>query len=88
PMPEAQALRRLLVEAAARASKHMEAVPDLANAHRFLERYMEGKTVSEIARDLGVSREWCSRTFRRQALEMASMQFVRLVSEEGRDQEI
>jgi DNA-directed RNA polymerase specialized sigma24 family protein len=46
----------------------------------FLVRYLEGKKVAEIAEELGVSREWCSKAYRREALRLAGMQFVRSVS--------
>ncbi len=34
----------------------------------FLQRYLEGKKVSEIAYELGVSREWCSRSYRKDGI--------------------
>lgn len=79
-MPQAQALRGLLVESAQRLARQMADVPDRAPLKVFLERYLEGKRIAEIAEELGVSREWCSRTYRKRALELAGMQFVRLVS--------
>ena len=42
----------------------------------FLERYLEGKQVVEIAKELGVSREWCSRNYRKEALRLAATQFI------------
>ena len=78
PMPEAQALRGLLVDAAQRAAAHARDIPLQAPLHLFLTRYVEGKRVTEIAGELGVSREWCSRAYRKQALKLTGMQFLRL----------
>lgn len=46
----------------------------------FLNGYLAGKKVSEIAKELGVTREWCSRGYRKEAFRLAGMQFVKLVS--------
>lgn len=55
-------------------------LPDKQNLRVFLERYLEGRKVAEIAEELGVSREWCSRAYRTEAFRLTSMQFVRLIS--------
>ena len=78
PIPEAQALRGLLVDAARRAARQAGEIPPQAPLSVFLDRYLEGSRVTEIAAELGVSREWCSRAYRKQAFELAGMQFVRL----------
>ena len=49
----------------------------------FLNGYLAGKSVAEIAQELGVSREWCSRNYRREALRLAGMHFVRSISVES-----
>lgn len=82
-MPRAQSLRGILVEAAQRLARQMADVPERAPLKVFLERYIEGKRIQDIAEELGVSREWCSRSYKKQALELAVMQFVRLVSSDG-----
>ncbi|MFQ6029791.1 MAG: hypothetical protein ACE5Q6_20130, partial [Dehalococcoidia bacterium] len=79
-MPEAQALRGLLIAAAKQAGKDISNVPDLAGVRVFLERYAAGKKVAEIAQELGVTREWCSRAYRKEAFRLAGMQFVRSIS--------
>ena len=79
-IPEAQALRSLLLEAARQVIAAVGSVPDKSGVTVFLERYLEGKPVTEIARELGVSREWVSRAYRREALALCGRQFVRLVS--------
>lgn len=79
-MGEAKALRTILVEAATQAASELAAVPTQAHVRHFLERYLGGKGVSEIAVELGVSREWCSRGYRTQAFELAAMQCERLVT--------
>lgn len=82
PLPEAQALRGLLLEGAKRAAQHAASVPAQAPLATFLARYVEGRRIAEIAEELGVSREWCSRSYRKQALELAGRQFVSLNSVE------
>lgn len=79
-MAEARALRAVLVEAATHAARDAIDLPTQAPLQHFLEQYLAGKRVSEIAADLGVTREWCSRAYRRQALELAAMQCERLIS--------
>jgi len=79
-MPEAQALRRLLTEAAEQVVRDVESVPSLSNVRQFLTRYVDGKKIAEIAEELRVSREWVSRAYRKEAFGMAGAQFVRLVS--------
>jgi DNA-directed RNA polymerase specialized sigma24 family protein len=83
PMPEGQALRRLLVEAAQQAMGHMNQIPGLSQAKFFLESYLKGKKMAEIAQELGVSREWCSRAYRKEAFDLAMKQFLRLASREN-----
>lgn len=78
PIPEAQALQGLLVDAAKRAGQHAGDVPAQVTLRTFLERYLKGACISEIAEEFGVSREWCSNAPRKQALELAGLQFVRL----------
>lgn len=58
-------------------------VPDQSSAHYFLESYLEGKSVAQIARELGVTRSWCSRSYRKDALQLAGTQFVKLISTEN-----
>ena len=54
-MPEAQAPRSLLVEAAQQAVQGIGDVPDMVSMKVFLERYQQSKKVAEIAEELGVS---------------------------------
>jgi len=70
-MADGWALRDLLIEAATRAARDAGEIPTLTRLRRFLEQYLEGKPITEIAADLGVSREWCSRAYRKQALNLA-----------------
>lgn len=81
-MPHAQALRALLTTAAHKVVKDMNATPDKSKAALFLRRYIEGKSVTEIAREMGVRREWVSRSYRGEAFKLAGEQFVRLISRE------
>jgi hypothetical protein len=79
-MPEAQALRELLIEAAQQVIQDITKIPGMESETAFLKGYLAGKKVSEIAKELGVTREWCSRGYRKEAFRLAGMQFVRLVS--------
>ena len=79
-MPEAQALRGLLIAAARQVIDEMGPVPGKEGVAAFLQGYLAGKSVADIAKELGVSREWCSRNYRREALRLAGMQFVRAIS--------
>ena len=82
-MPEAQALRELLMQAATQVVKDMASVPDKAGVRAFLEGYLRGKSVTEVAEELGVSREWASRAYRREAFGLATMQFIKLISSDS-----
>ena len=78
-MPEAQALRETLIESARQVIRDIEHIPSMGSVEVFLERYLEGKRITEIAKELGVSREWCSRSYRKEAFRLAGMRFVRSV---------
>ncbi|MFQ6027443.1 MAG: hypothetical protein ACE5Q6_08125, partial [Dehalococcoidia bacterium] len=79
-MPEAQALRGMLFEAAKQVIRDLATVPDKDGVRIFLEGYLEGRTVTEIAKRLKVRREWVSRAYRKEALTLAGIRFVRSVS--------
>ena len=57
-LPEAQALRVLLIEAAQQVIQETVKIPGMESETAFLKSYLAGKKVSEIARELGVTREW------------------------------
>ena len=82
-MPEAQALRSLLIAASNQVIEGIGALPGKEGVTAFLRGYLAGKSVAEIAQELGVSREWCSRNYRREALRLAGMHFVRSTSVEN-----
>lgn len=75
-MPEAQALRLLLGQAADQVIEDTEEIQYLARTRTFLRRYLEGKKVVEIAEELGISREWCSTKYKKEALRLAVAQFI------------
>ena len=52
-------------------------VPGKESVAAFLSGYFVGRSAAEIAWELGVSREWCSRNYRREALTLTGMQFGR-----------
>ena len=80
PMPEAQTLRRLLMAAAQQIVQVLSDVPDKAEVRTFLEMYLDGKNVTEIARELGKTREWVSKAYRKEAWTLAGTQFIKLIS--------
>ena len=55
-------------------------MPDKTEVKTFLEMYLDGKSVTEIAQELGKSREWVSRAYRKEALALAGTQFIKLIS--------
>jgi hypothetical protein len=79
-MPEAQALRDLLIAAARQVARDMGQIPGKEGVAAFLLGYLAGNSVAEIAQGIGVRREWVSRAYRREALALAVAQFIRLVS--------
>ena len=79
-MPEAQALRRLLIAAASQVIENVKNVPGKQGVAAFLNGYLAGRSVAKMAQGLGVSREWCSRNYRKEALRLAGMHFVRSIS--------
>lgn len=79
-MPEAQALSSFLIAAASQVIDDVTQVPGKEAMATFLKGYLVGTSVAEIAQELGVSREWCSRNYRREALKLAGMHFVRMIS--------
>ena len=81
-MPVAQALRSLLIEAAQQVALDMGQIPGKEGVAAFLTGYVAGKSESEMAQELGVRREWVSRSYRREALALAIAQFIRLISQD------
>ena len=82
-MAEGRALRELLIEAADLAMQDLEALPRSQRAANFLRMYMEGKSVTEIAHTLGVTREWASRGPGKRAFTLVGEWFVRAISREA-----
>jgi hypothetical protein len=58
----------------------MGQIPGKEGVVAFLTGYLAGKSVAEIAQELGVRREWVSRSYRRESLALAIAQFIRLIS--------
>ena len=79
-MPQGRALRSVLAEAMRRVLADLDGIPANSRVRTFIERYLEGCRVSEIANELGISREHCSRTYRTKAFGLASEQFLRIAS--------
>ncbi len=68
------------MQAAEQVITDLETVPDKGSMRVFLEGYLRGKSVTELAQELDVTREWASRRFRKEAIGLASTQFIRMVS--------
>ena len=86
-MSRAQGLRGLLMQAARQVITDLETIPDKEPVKVFLEGYLQGKSITEIAQELDVSREWASRRFRKEAIGLASAPFIRMVSQEDETQD-
>ena len=69
-----------MLEVARQVIEDMGTVPDKSGVTVFLERYLAGKSMTEIGQELGVTREWVSRAYRKEGLALCGRQFVRLVS--------
>lgn len=82
-MAEAQLLRGILIKAARKVIVNIISGPDKRGVRIFLERHLEGKNVTEIAKEIGVSRNWVNKSYRPEAFRLAAMQFVRDLSAEA-----
>ena len=81
-MSRAQGLRGLLMRAARQVITDLETIPDKEPVKVFLEGYLQGKSITGLAQELDVSREWASRRFRKEAIGLASARVIRMVSRE------
>lgn len=79
-MAEGRALRELLLEAARLAIQDLEALPRNQDAADFLRMHLKGKSVTEIAQTLGITREWASRGPGTRAFTLACEWFVKAIS--------
>ena len=61
----------MAIAAASQVIKDVNQVPGKEVVATFLKGYLAGRSVAEIAQELGVSREWCSRNYRWEALRLA-----------------
>jgi hypothetical protein len=75
-MPEGQALRGLLIEATLKAIGDLSSVAAKSNVALFLKKYIEGKKITWISREVGVSREWCTKSYRKEAIKVAAFHFL------------
>ena len=80
-MPEAQALRRGLIEAAMLVASDISSIPGMEGVKHFLEGYFsQCKKVSEIANEMGVTRQAVYRNYRKRAFRYTTEKFVLLIS--------
>ena len=77
-MAQGQALRNLLIEAAQQVAGNLIQVPGKTNVSIFLSKYADGKTVSKIAKEMGVTRKSVY-NYREEAFRYATEQFVLLL---------
>lgn len=74
-MPRGLALREILLNCVAEAIKEAQAEPGLTKVARYLELMIEGFTCKEISKEIHLTREHVSRTYRRKALELVADHF-------------
>jgi len=84
-MSQGQALRILLFDSARHLIRDLATVPDKSGVKTFLDGYLAGKTITSIAREIGVRREWVSRAYRREGLDLAVAHFIRVMSPETKE---
>ncbi len=77
---EATALRQLLLESAQRVIGELKMLPDSAVLQLLIERFIEGRSTAQIARELQLSRRWYEQHHRREALIRLANQFIQLLS--------
>ena len=75
-MPEGRALRDIVIQCVTIVLADLGAEAGCSHACRYLELAIKGVSCREISRDLKLSREHVSRTYRRQALQLLARQFV------------
>lgn len=74
--PVGFALRSLLSHAVDAVLQDLEQIPNYARERRFLEGIIQGESVSEISRSIGLSREHVSRTIQPKALALVARAFI------------
>ena len=85
-MPEGQTLRRLTAEAVDRVAQELSSQPRKSRITGYLQGHVKGAATPEIAEELGVTREWCSRSYAMEALRLVALQFTRLITADEREQ--
>ena len=75
-MPEAMALRRLLIENLQGVVLARNAIPGMEKHCLFLNEYVQGKSVTAIAELLGITRSYTSRKYRKEALDLVVAHFI------------
>jgi hypothetical protein len=86
--PRALALRELIDRAVEGVLAEIEGERGLDEVRQFLDLYRMGASVSAAARNLGRSREHCSRSIKRRALTLLADHFAALATERRRSQKV
>lgn len=76
--PRALALREIVGEAVRWVLAELDGESSLRYVHQFLTMYSSGSSVAEASRQLGLSREHCSRSIKREALRLVAQRFAEL----------
>ncbi len=78
--PTGSALREVLLKSIEELIDETEEEPALSRECQYLRLWLQGKNVTQIARELQVTREHCSQTVRRRVLQMMVSKFEMRVS--------
>lgn len=81
-MPEARAISKYLTVVANAVIEESRSTPAHRDFGRLLELYLDGESVAEIGRRFGVSPEWCSKHYRKKAIQLAIAKVVEMLNRE------
>ena len=82
--PTGSALREVLMACITELIQETEQEPALSRECQYLSLWMEGYNVTQIARELKLTREHCSQTVRRRVIHMLESKFSSVVSRVSR----
>ena len=78
-LPKGLALHDLLTNCIRKICTELEDEPGLTRACRYLELLVQGISRKEISRQLGLSREHVSRTYRKKAVKIVTEEFMSII---------
>ena len=82
-LPRGLALQQVLIESAQKVIAELDSEPALAKTRVYLDLLMKGYQAKEISRQLGLSREHVARTYRRNAIDLVTEEFLSTVRNGG-----